>query len=156
MSHMDSYSFLRGRQFPCTTLLSVYPMCTFVHSCELCDTCVDLRTRLTWIFVHSCAQWVLHVDWHLLPWTDRLTRRSAHFETWTQGLCKPRGFLLIPAQWTVLVYKLPICLPYMNFCSFLRAARHMRGFSFTSHVDFCSFLRGGQFTCATFLSVYPM
>ena len=51
------------------------------------------------------------------------------------------GFLFIPARYTIPVYNPPICVPYVYFCSFLRAVWHMRRSSNASHVDFCSFLR---------------
>ena len=39
-----------------------------------------------------------------------------------------RGFLLIPAQWTIPVYNPPVCIPHVNFCSFLRAVGVLYGF----------------------------
>ena len=143
--HVDFCSFLRGRY---TT-----------------------RLRFMWIFAHSCAQWVSHVDGcflHPALYPMWISTHSCAMDI-SQCLTLLSGY------------------PHVNFCSFLRAGCHMwisvhsctgcdprgwtshgflliparsgcpmwifvhsyaqwvdfRQFLFvSSHVDFCSFLRG--------------
>lgn len=92
----------------------------FIHARSGCPT---------WIFTHSCAQWMSPVDLHSLLRINCLMWISVH------SCAKPdtRGFLFIPAQWTSPRVKSSYLCPIYGFLLIL--AR------WVTHVDFYSFLR---------------